>query len=315
MVTNVTVLDENGLEQTHFEPGQTAQIRVPVYNPALDLRTCTMTVLIDDDFEDGGSVYEQAYTINLNAGETDLATFWWNLPEELESGYYHVKAVMSCPADEPREFIFYNRVAVYKPSTHFSIMPAAYEFGSVSMGDVKEKVFTLTNTGDTEIQPEALQITGASDFTVSENECSGNSMVPAATCTFRVAFSPESEGFKNAVISIPLSDPSVSASELSLSGTGSPALPDNDNDGIPDEIDSDDDNDGMPDDWENQYGLNPMSDDADQDPDNDGSTNLDEYLNNTNPGVAGSVYVSFIEPDVVVSLQGNNRVFFEVENL
>jgi uncharacterized protein YkwD len=48
--------------------------------------------------------------------------------------------------------------------------------------------------------------------------------------------------------------------------------------------DVDDDNDGMPDVWENKYGLNPLNaSDADSDLDSDGVTNLDEYLEGTDP--------------------------------
>ncbi|MBI3209703.1 MAG: hypothetical protein HYZ37_12495 [Candidatus Solibacter usitatus] len=46
----------------------------------------------------------------------------------------------------------------------------------------------------------------------------------------------------------------------------------------------DSDGDGIPDDWEDQFGLdktNPA--DANADPDGDGYTNIEEYLNNTNP--------------------------------
>lgn len=46
---------------------------------------------------------------------------------------------------------------------------------------------------------------------------------------------------------------------------------------------TDEDDDGMPDDWESQYGLNPLVNDASKDPDQDGLTNLQEYRNNTNP--------------------------------
>ena len=43
------------------------------------------------------------------------------------------------------------------------------------------------------------------------------------------------------------------------------------------------DNDGMPDLWEEQYGLNPLVDDASDDPDNDGFSNIQEYKANTDP--------------------------------
>lgn len=50
------------------------------------------------------------------------------------------------------------------------------------------------------------------------------------------------------------------------------------------EVPTDKDLDGMPDDWENKYNLNAASDsDSSQDADQDGYTNVEEYLNGTNP--------------------------------
>ncbi|MBU4283968.1 MAG: thrombospondin type 3 repeat-containing protein, partial [Nanoarchaeota archaeon] len=58
---------------------------------------------------------------------------------------------------------------------------------------------------------------------------------------------------------------------------------DTDGDGIGDACDTDNDNDGMPDDWEEKYGLKPGYDDAGDDKDNDGLTNLKEYEKKTDP--------------------------------
>jgi hypothetical protein len=52
---------------------------------------------------------------------------------------------------------------------------------------------------------------------------------------------------------------------------------DSDGDGVGNNADTDDDDDGMPDTWESKYGLNPLEDDAADDPDGDGVSNYDEY--------------------------------------
>ncbi len=46
---------------------------------------------------------------------------------------------------------------------------------------------------------------------------------------------------------------------------------------------SDYDNDGMPDEWEVEFGLDPLIDNADRDSDEDGFTDLEEYLGESDP--------------------------------
>jgi Right handed beta helix region/Putative metal-binding motif len=58
---------------------------------------------------------------------------------------------------------------------------------------------------------------------------------------------------------------------------------DTDSDGKPDCIDTDDDNDGMIDDWEISFELNSLENDAKDDPDGDGFTNIREYRLGTDP--------------------------------
>ncbi len=53
---------------------------------------------------------------------------------------------------------------------------------------------------------------------------------------------------------------------------------------LPEEVPADTDQDGMPDNWEKEHGLDTRSaDDGSADSDQDGYTNVEEYLNGTNP--------------------------------
>jgi len=75
---------------------------------------------------------------------------------------------------------------------------------------------------------------------------------------------------------------------------------DTDGDGDPDITDADDDNDEMPDEWEIDNGLDPLdAQDASLDPDNDGLTNFDEYLQSKNPN-AYDAEVVYLRPLYVV---------------
>jgi hypothetical protein len=57
---------------------------------------------------------------------------------------------------------------------------------------------------------------------------------------------------------------------------------------------ADADNDGLPDAWEVMYGLNPnKADDNSADKDGDGYTNIEEYLNDTDP----TVFVDYTKPE------------------
>jgi hypothetical protein len=58
---------------------------------------------------------------------------------------------------------------------------------------------------------------------------------------------------------------------------------DTDGDGTGNNADADDDNDRIPDAWEIQYGFNPLVDDASDDSDGDGLSNLDEFYADSDP--------------------------------
>jgi len=68
-----------------------------------------------------------------------------------------------------------------------------------------------------------------------------------------------------------------------------------DGDRIGDNADLDDDGDAMEDEWELKYGLDPKDPyDAEEDPDGDGKTNLEEFMDRTNPKDERTLFESMI---------------------
>ena len=67
---------------------------------------------------------------------------------------------------------------------------------------------------------------------------------------------------------------------------------DSDSDGLGNNADPDDDNDLMPDDYEDEYGLNPIVDDAEGDLDRDRWTNFDEFVTGSAPNDGSSFFTA-----------------------
>jgi virginiamycin B lyase len=109
----------------------------------------------------------------------------------------------------------------------FAVAPASFDFGSRQLGSGAgaAQAFTVTNQGDAgmTIGTVALSGSGAGSFALTPgNNCSGQTLAPAATCTVSVAFAPTSAGAKAASLDFPGEDPGA----VALTGTGTEATVD-----------------------------------------------------------------------------------------
>ncbi len=100
-------------------------------------------------------------------------------------------------------------------------------FGDVTEFSFSEETITVTNDGDADLIigtiPSALLediSTGIAQYTVEVDNCSGQTLTPAANCTLTVRFSPLSTGIKAVTLAISSNDPFENPVDFLLRGTG-----------------------------------------------------------------------------------------------
>jgi hypothetical protein len=102
--------------------------------------------------------------------------------------------------------------------------PSSIAFGNVQVGTTSFEQFvsvqnTGTGNGPLVIGNVTLTGTGASQFQITSDTCSTQTLGPSQFCSIEVVLAPTSAGAKSATLSIPSNDPS-SPSTVSLSGSG-----------------------------------------------------------------------------------------------
>lgn len=167
--------------------------------------------------------------------------------------------------------VVYRRGSYSAPVPNITTSANSLSYGTVNVGAKLTKALTVTNngTGDLRIDSITLGGTNPGQFTLS-GSCAGQIVSATGSCEMNVVFTPTSGGSKTASMVIKSDDPDTPSKTIALSGSGKTVIVDTDGD-------------GMPDYWETLYGLNKNVNDANQDLDNDGFTNLQEFLANTLP--------------------------------
>lgn len=105
-------------------------------------------------------------------------------------------------------------ILVYLPS---------YDFDIVNVGSPSApQTFTIFNMRRANLVIKTIALTGtnASDFSIVNDNCSGQTLWPKSICTVDVVFEPTSAGSKNASLTIATNAPDVPIIDVSLSGIG-----------------------------------------------------------------------------------------------
>ncbi|MEW6363543.1 MAG: S8 family serine peptidase [Acidobacteriota bacterium] len=96
-------------------------------------------------------------------------------------------------------------VLVNSPTAAMDVNPPSAIFGPVPVGDSSVPVlFTITNTGSGDLLIGTITVDGpdASDFSLDLGSVSGDRIAPSQTQSFQVVFQPESQGVKQATVTV-----------------------------------------------------------------------------------------------------------------
>lgn len=99
-------------------------------------------------------------------------------------------------------------------------------FGSVTVGSSADKLLTLTNTGNDDLIIADIGVVDALaapfSLVAGQDNCSNMSLLPAASCTVAVRYSPSTEGLQGDSFNVPSDDPDTPTVTVNVSGTGTP---------------------------------------------------------------------------------------------
>ena len=105
---------------------------------------------------------------------------------------------------------------------NISASPTSKDYGNINVGSSSSQIFTITNTGTANLVIGTLTLSGTNldQFVMQNDNCTGKTIAPSATCTIEILFFPSYVGTLTANLNIPSNDPDTPTLSVNLSGTG-----------------------------------------------------------------------------------------------
>ncbi len=113
----------------------------------------------------------------------------------------------------------YGEIPPFEPVHDISVNPASVDFGNINLDSSLEQTVTVSNEGNVDLiigtitEPQA-------PFSITTDNCSGQTLTPLANCAIIVKFAPTSIGLLNSDFNIPSDDPDENPVTTGLSGSG-----------------------------------------------------------------------------------------------
>ena len=118
-------------------------------------------------------------------------------------------------------------VAADPPEPRIVAFPTSHNFGQISVGNSSSPFeFAISNLGNANLEIGNVSLTGehASEFSLTNDTCSNQTLIPLTTCKVEVIYSPTSIGAKTANLSVPTNDPLTPIFEMPLTGDSAPFI-------------------------------------------------------------------------------------------
>src|SRR5690625_848379 len=150
----------------------------------------TLTKLSADDMI-GVSNGTMTFTIDGSAVEGDVSS----LPMEIAQG-----GLVPDDADVELNEGTVTITAAAADESELAVTPSSHDFGTINVGDSDSTTFTAENVGDADLDITDVSISGASQFTIANDDCGGQTLTPGDTCEVDVDFDGDAEGTYSAEI-------------------------------------------------------------------------------------------------------------------
>ncbi|MEO8224205.1 MAG: choice-of-anchor D domain-containing protein [Gammaproteobacteria bacterium] len=140
--------------------------------------------------------------------------------------------IPSNDADEPSVTVAVSGTGSAAPEPNITVTDSVapindglVPFGSTGVGTQLDQTVTVSNNGNADLVLGSIAVANPllAPYSITSNNCSGQTVAPAASCTIGLRFEPTSAGATNDSFDIPSNDATDPTVTVSVSGTGSNA--------------------------------------------------------------------------------------------
>ncbi len=218
---SITLRVTDDFSNTHVSVPTLAYITDAAPTAAFTGSQLTGAMPLTVDFTNSSSGYDQPLTHSWDFDADGNEDSTEENPTHIfnVAGTYTVELTVLDSDGTPDTLARSNYITVTKP---YTITPSSNNFGQVCEGKTGIRAFTIENVGAGDLVIGSLSISGASasEFTLQDDTCSGQTISPTGTCTYSVQYLSASSGLVSAAVEVPITGAITEVPAIALDGEG-----------------------------------------------------------------------------------------------